>query len=114
MHQVAPLAARRESLPAVLASSARNLSDHQLSVLALGSGAVAVASALLRHSSWILLGACYVVWCYAGWGVLFRSPTRRTVSWRALEWLIAGSATAVAVAVGFGVFFWALGSHWQL
>jgi hypothetical protein len=61
-----------------------------------------------------LLAVCYVVWAFAGWGILFRSTARRTRAWRALELFIAASAAGVAITAAIGIFFWSLGSHWQL
>ncbi len=114
MQHAAPLTAPRESVFAVVASSARKLSDRELSVIAVASGSLALAAAALGRASWILLAGCYVVWCFAGWGILFRASARRSLLWRSLEWIIAASATVVFVVLGIGVFFWALGSHWQL
>ena len=114
MHHAAPLAAPRESVFAVLASSARRLSYAELSSIAAASGIIALAAASLGIASWMLLAACYVVWCFAGWGILFHTSTPRTRRWRAFEWTIVGSASAVCVILGVGVFFWALGPRWIL
>lgn len=114
MQHVAPLPRPRESIFAVLATAARRLSYGDLSVIAAASGVVALAAALLGQASWMLLSACYVVWCFAVWGILFHTSTPRTARWRALQWTIAGSASAVAVILGVGVFFWALGPRWVL
>lgn len=114
MQHVAPLAAPRESIFAVLASSARKLPDSELGSIAAASGVVALATAAVGRASWMLLAACYVIWCFAGWGILFRSTERRSRGWRVFELLIVGSATSVFAALGMGLFFWALGSHWQL
>lgn len=114
MQHVAPLAAPRESIFAVLASSARKLPEYELGALAGASGIVALVSVALGRTSWLLLSACYVLWCFAGWGILFRSAAQRSPRWQALEWMIVGSATVVFIAAGIGAFFWTLGSHWQL
>ncbi len=114
MNHAAPLAAPRESVFVVLASSARKLSYGELSSIAAASGVIALAAALLGIASWMLLAACYVVWCFAGWGILFHALTPRTLRWRAFQWTIVGSASAVFVLLGVGVFFWALGPGWIL
>ena len=114
MQHVAPLASPRESIFAVLASAARRLSYGDLSVIAAASGAVALAAAAIDRASWLLLSACYVVWCFAGWGILFHTSTPRTARWKAFQWTIVGSASVVAVILGVGVFFWALGPSWKL
>ncbi len=114
MNHAAPLAAPRESVFVVLASSARKLSYGELSSIAAASGVIALAAAALGIASWMLLAACYVVWCFAGWGILFHSSTPRTLPWRAFEWTIVGSASAVCIVLGVGVFFWALGPRWIL
>jgi hypothetical protein len=115
MQHVAPFAAPRESVYAVLASSARRLTYGELSVIAGASGLIALAAAAFGRASWMLLAACYIAWCFAGWGILFHSPSiPRTATWRALNLTIAVSATGVFVALAFGVFFWALGPRWIL
>jgi hypothetical protein len=114
MNQVAPLAAPRESLFVVLASSARRLSYGELSMIAAASGIAALAAAAFGTASWMLLSACYVAWCFAGWGILFHASTPRTLRWKAFEWTLVGSASAVCVILGVGVFFWALGPRWIL
>lgn len=114
MQHIAPLAAPRENIFAVLASSARKLSDAELGSMAAVSGIVALATVALGRTSWMLLAACYVVWCFAGWGILFRSTEQRSPSWQVFELVIVGSASAVFIALGVGLFFLALGPHWQL
>jgi hypothetical protein len=114
MQHVAPLASPRESIFAVLASTARKLSYRDLSAVAAASGAAALVAAAMGRASWMLLSACYVVWCFAGWGILFHTTTPRTARWRAFQWTIVGSASVVAVILGVGVFFWALGPSWKL
>ena len=94
MNHVAPLAASRESVFVVLASFGRKMSYGGLSAVAAASGVIALAAAALGHASWMLLSACYVVWCFACWGILFHSQTPRTLRWRAFEWTIVGSAAA--------------------
>ena len=103
-----------ESIFAVLAGLARRLSEIELATIAVASGAVALAAAASGRASWMLLSGSYVVWCFASWGIFFGAVPRRSTPWRALELLIVGSATAVFAILSFGVFFWALGSHWQL
>lgn len=112
MNHAAPLTAPRESVFVVLASSARRLSYGELSSIAAASGVIALAAAALGDASWMLLAGCYVVWCFAGWGILFHSSTPRTLRWRAFEWTIVGSASVVCVITGVGLFFWALGTGW--
>ena len=114
MQHTAPLAAPRDNIFAVLASTARKLPDVELGSIAAASGLIALAAVTLGRASWMLLAACYVVWCFAGWGILFRSTAPRSLLWRVLELTLVGSASAAFVALGTGVFFWTLGSHWQL
>ena len=114
MHHAAPLAAPRESVFVVLASSARRMSYGTLSSIAAASGLAALAAAAVGKASWMLLATCYVVWCFSGWGILFHASTPRTRRWRAFEWTIVGSASAVCVILGVAVFFWALGPRWML
>ena len=114
MNQVAPLAAPRESIFVVLASSARRMSYRELSTIAAGSGVVALMAVAVGKASWMLLSACYVVWCFASWGLLFSSSTPRSAAWRMFHWLIVGSASAVFAALLAGLFFWALGPRWIL
>ena len=114
MQHVASVARPAESVFAILASFARKLSDVELGSLAVASGVTAVVAAMLGVASWGLLGACYVAWSFAGWGIVFRSDLQRTAPWRALEFLIVGSATGVLALIGVACFFWTLGSHWQL
>jgi hypothetical protein len=108
------MAPRRENVYALLASSARKMPDTELGSIAVISGLIALAAAWRGIGSWPLLGCCYVAWCYAGWGIVFRPTIRRGAPWRALELLIVGSGTVVFAVLGAGLFFWALGSHWQL
>ena len=114
MQHVAPLPAPRENVFAMLASSARKLSYRDLSAIAAASGVIALVAAALGRASWMLLSACYVIWCFAGWGILFHAATPRSLRWRAFQWTIVGSASAVVVALGVGLFFWALGPSWKL
>ncbi len=114
MQHVAPLPASHESVYAVLAASARKLSELELGSIAVAAGAAALTSVKLGRTSWALLGGCYIVWCFAGWGILFGPKEKRSNRWRMLEFLIVGSATAVFAILGGALFFWALGSHWQL
>ncbi|MEO7043548.1 MAG: hypothetical protein ABI035_14900 [Gemmatimonadaceae bacterium] len=108
------LPAPRESIFAVLAELGRKLSETELATISIATGLVALAAAASGRASWMLLGACYLVWCFASWGIFFGSSAPRSRLTRALEMLIVGSATAVFAVVSFGVFFLALGSHWQL
>jgi hypothetical protein len=114
MHHAAPLSSARENVFLMAASSARRLSYADLSAIAAASGTLALAAAAFGVASWMLLAACYVGWCFAGWGILFHSSTPRTLAWRTLEWIIVGSASAVCVVIGIGAFFWALGPRWML
>lgn len=114
MHHAAPLTTPRENIFAILASAARKLSYGDLSVIAAASGAVALVAAVIGHASWMLLSACYVAWCFAGWGILFHTATPRTARWKAFQWTVVGSASIVAVVLGIGIFFWALGPRWVL
>jgi len=108
------LPAPRESIFAVLAELARRLSDVELAAISVATGVVALTAAASGRASWILLGCCYLLWCFSSWGIFFGSTSHRSAAWRALELLIVGSATAVFAMVSIGVFFLALGPHWQL
>lgn len=114
MQHAASLVARREGVFAALASSARRLRDRQLSYIAAATGLVALVAAALGIASWMLLAACYVVWCFAGWGLLFRAAQRRPVAWRALELGMVISAAVVFAIMAVGLFFWVLGPRWVL
>ena len=114
MQHVASAARPTENVFAILASYARQLSDAELGAIAVASGGIGLAAASLRSAPWGLLGACYVVWCFAGWGIVFRPTIHRSAPWRALELLIVGSGAAVMALLGIACFFWTLGSHWQL
>jgi hypothetical protein len=114
MQHVARLTPSRENVFEMLASSARSLSFHELSVLAAASGAIALAAAASGVASWMLLAGCYVAWSFAGWGILFHADKPRSGAWRILHLLIVGSTTAVSIVLGIGLFFWALGPRWVL
>ena len=114
MQHVARLPASRETVFGMLASSARSLSYHELSVLSAACGAIALAAAISGVASWMLLAACYIAWSFAGWGILFHSEKPPLGAWRILHLVIVGSAATVAVVLGVGVFFWALGPRWML
>jgi hypothetical protein len=114
MQHAAPMTQPTESIYTVLASSARKLSDLELGAIAVLSGIVALAATVRGAGTWELLGCCYVAWCFAGWGIVFRSRLERSAPWRALELLIAGSGTIMFAVLGTGLFFWALGSYWKL
>jgi hypothetical protein len=115
MLQVAPLATPPESVYALLASAGRRMSRAELCATAAASGIVALAASALGRASWILLAGCYVVWCFSGWAILFRSPApQRSAAWRALQVVVVGSATCVSAALFIGAFFWALGPSWKL
>lgn len=63
----------------------------------------------------MLLAACYLGWCFAGWGILFHSNAApRNGVWRALQLTIVISATCVFASLVLGTFFWALGPSWKL
>ncbi len=114
MRTVAPLATPRETIFAVLASAARKLSYSDLSMIAAASGLIALIAAVAGRASWVLLSACYVVWCFAGWGILFHTAQAPTSRWRVLEAGLVASATSVVVILGIAAFFWALGPRWVL
>jgi hypothetical protein len=90
------------------------MSYRELAAIAAASGVVAFVAAGIGRASWMLLSACYVTWCFASWGLLFRSPVQRPPGWRAFQWLIVGSATAVFATLAIGLCFWALGPRWVL
>lgn len=106
--------APRETVFVVLASSGRRLSYGTLASIAAASGVIALVAAALGRASWMLLAACYVIWCFSTWGTLFHTAVPRSRRWRALEWTIVGSASVVCTILGVGVFFWALGPSWKL
>lgn len=115
MLQVAPLAEPRENAYALLASLARRLRYSELSGIAVVSGIVALGATAAGRASWMLLAVCYVAWCFAGWGILFRSAAAlRSGAWRALQLTIVVSSTFVFGALVVGTFFWALGPSWVL
>jgi hypothetical protein len=113
----APQSAGGENVFSVLAGAGRRLSFGELAAIAAVSGVAALAAAAIGRASWLLLAACYVAWSFAGWGIMFHdaAPSRpRTRRWRAFQWMLVGSATAVFTAFGVGLFFWALGPAWKL
>jgi hypothetical protein len=114
MQHAASMTRPDESIFAVLSSAARKLGDVELGIIAVASGVVSLASVAAGSGSWVLLGACYVAWCFAGWGIVFRGDGRREAPLRALELLIIVSGTAVFAFLCVSAFFWSLGSHWQL
>ena len=115
--------------PAIVAIIATSISQGRRAGLALALGvltgsyiwAILTASglsALIRTYGEAIIvlkivGGCYLLWCFSSWGIFFGSTTRRSARWRALELLIVGSATAVFAMLSIGVFFLALGPHWQ-
>ena len=114
MNQSGSLLPDRENVFLMVGSSARHLSYGALSGIAAASGVIALAAAASGRASWMLLTACYVAWCFAGWGILFHSSTPATTPWRLLRLTIAASAATASVAIGVGIFFWALGPSWVL
>ncbi len=115
MQHVAPFAAPREDVYGVLASSARRLTYGELAAVSAASGIIALVATVLHRASWMLLAACYVVWCFAGWGILFHPDAKpRSLSQRLLHLMIVASGTGVFLALGVGVFFWMLGPSWKL
>lgn len=98
----------------VLAARARATSPRVLGAIAAAAGVVALAAVVLGIGDWTLLTACYLVWSFAVWGLVFgpaHPPTRR---WRAVELFIVVSDTVLAIALGIGLFFLALGPRWML
>lgn len=98
----------------MLAARARAASTRTLAALAAGAGVVALAAVLLGHAHWTLLTACYLGWSFAVWGLVFGPEHPRSTPWRAVEYLLVASDTALAVALGIGLFFLALGPRWML
>jgi hypothetical protein len=99
---------------ALLAARARAASRRSLAWTAAGAGGVAVAAVLLGAGHWTVLTACYLVWSYAVWGLVFGPTHPSTRTWRSIELLIVGSGTALAVVLFVGVFYLALGPRWML
>lgn len=114
MNQSASSLPDRENVFLMVESSARHLSYGALSVIAAASGVIALAAAASGRASWMLLAACYVAWCFAGWGILFHSFTPATIPWRLLRLTIAASAATASLAIAIGIFYWALGPRWVL
>lgn len=99
---------------ALLATRARAASPRTLGAIAAAAGAVALGAVIVGIGDWTLLTACYLVWSFAVWGLVFgpaHPPTRR---WRVAELFIVVSDTLLAIALGIGLFFLALGPRWML
>lgn len=99
---------------AVLAARARAASRRTLGAIAAGAGVVALAAVLLGQGDWTLLTACYLVWSFAVWGLVFGPEHPRSRTWRAIEYLLVASDTVLAITLGVGLFFLALGPRWVL
>lgn len=99
---------------ALLAARARATSRRTLGTTAACAGVVALATVLLGVTHWTLLTACYLVWSFAVWGLVFAPPHPRTVAWRSAEYLLVASDTVLAAALTVGLFFLALGPRWVL
>jgi len=102
------------TLYSVIAARARAASTRTLAAVAAGAGAIALGAVLLGHAHWTFLTACYLVWSIAVWGLVFGPEHPRSRPWRALEYLLVASDTALAMALGIGLFFLALGPRWML
>lgn len=98
----------------VIAARARAASARTLAAIAAGAGAVALGAVVLGLAHWTLLTACYLVWSIAVWGLVFGPDHPRSRPWRAVEYLLVASDTALAAALGIGLFFLALGPRWML
>lgn len=105
---------RDVNLYVFLGARARNASRATLASIAAGAGVVALVAVALHVMSWMLLTACYVVWSYAVWGLVFTRPHRTTLGWRATEYFLVGSGTAFAAILLIGLFYLALGPRWML
>lgn len=98
----------------VIAARARAASPRTLAAVAATAGALALGAVLLGLAHWTVLTACYLVWSIAVWGLVFGPDHPRSRPWRAVEYLLVASDTALAVALGVGLFFLALGPRWML
>jgi len=98
----------------LLAARGRAASGRTLGAIAAGAGAVALAAVLLGRAHWTLLTACYLVWSFAVWGLVFGPAHPRSRAWRSVEYLLVASDTVLAVALAVGLFFLALGPTWVL
>lgn len=98
----------------LLASRARAASTRTLGGIAAGAGIVALTAVLLGHAHWTLLTACYLVWSFAVWGLVFGPAHPRSRAWRTVEYLLVISDTMLAIVLAVGVFFLALGPRWVL
>ena len=98
----------------MLAARGRAASTRTLAAVAAGAGLVALAAVLLGHAHWTLLTACYLVWSFAVWGLVFGPEHPRSRPWRAVEYFLVASDTALAVVLAIGLFFLALGPRWML
>lgn len=100
--------ALRPPLPRSLVPSKR-----AVGITSIVSGLTALIATLTGRASWILLGACYVAWCYSGWGLYFagRSFSGRL---RMLEYVLVATGVAAALAVASALYLLALGPSWLL
>lgn len=99
---------------ALLAARARAASRRTLAAVAAGAGVVALAAVLLGLAHWTLLTACYLLWSFAVWGLVFGPEHPPSRPWRAAEYLLVASDTILAIALAVGLFFLALGPRWVL
>lgn len=102
-----------ETIYGVLAERARGTSRRVLASLALGSGIVALVAVSIGRGSWIVLGACYSVWSFAGWGLLFPEQRRYSVLARSIQYLMVASATVIVIAIVFAVYGRVIGTDWM-
>ena len=114
MHDTAHLVAPDENVFGILAALGRRSASRTLGAVAAASGVIAFGLALAGRADWTVSGICYVVWCFASWGLLFPSGRPATKTGRAVELILVGSAFAVSVIVLAGLFFRALGPRWML
>ncbi len=108
-----PLRHPDENVFSVLAAEARGFAPRRLAAVGGGSGAIALAAALLGVRSWIVPAAAFALWLFSGCALFFRArPTSRLVSIAALFLLMSGIVVALAVIVG--LYLLALGPSWVL
>lgn len=98
----------------LLAARARATSRRTLGAVSAGAGLTALAAVLLGAAHWTLLTACYLVWSFAVWGLVFAPEHPRSPAWRATEYLLVASDTILVIALAGALFFLALGPRWVL
>lgn len=98
----------------MLASRARAASRRTLAAIAAAAGCVALVAAIAGLAHWTLLTACYLLWSYAVWGLVFGPAHPPTRAWRLTEAFLVVSDTILAIALGVGLFYLALGPRWVL